>query len=59
MSAKSFDKALEIQSDYMRSAYEGFVAQATKFSELAAGHLDTRKDVVAMPRRIGTKCGLN
>ena len=34
MSARTLDKALEIQSDYARSAYEGFVAQATKISEL-------------------------
>jgi hypothetical protein len=32
--AKSLDKAIEIQSDYMKTAYEGFVAQATKIGEL-------------------------
>lgn len=32
--AKSFDKALEIQSDYAKSAYEGFVAESTKIGEL-------------------------
>jgi hypothetical protein len=31
---KSVEKALEIQQDYMKSAYEGFVAQATKIGEL-------------------------
>jgi hypothetical protein len=32
--AKSPEKALEIQQDYVKTAYEGFVAQATKISEL-------------------------
>jgi len=36
MGVKSFDKALEIQADYAKTAYEGFVAQATKISELYA-----------------------
>lgn len=31
---KSFDKAFEVQSDYAKSAYEGFVAEATKLGEL-------------------------
>jgi phasin family protein len=34
--AKSIDKAIEIQSDYAKSAYEGFVSQATKLGELYA-----------------------
>jgi hypothetical protein len=34
--AKSFDKAIEIQADYAKTAYEGFVAQATKIGELYA-----------------------
>ena len=32
--AKSIEKAIEIQQDYMKSAYESFVAQATKMGEL-------------------------
>jgi hypothetical protein len=32
--AKSLEKAIEVQSDYAKSAYEGFVAQATKMGEL-------------------------
>ncbi|HWV43718.1 phasin family protein [Pseudorhodoplanes sp.] len=32
--AKSLEKAVEIQQDYVKSAYEGFVAQATKVGEL-------------------------
>lgn len=34
--AKSVDKAIEIQSEYVKSAYETFVSQATKFGELYA-----------------------
>jgi phasin family protein len=34
--AKSLDKAFEVQTDYVKSSYEGFVAQATKLSELYA-----------------------
>ncbi len=32
--AKSLDSAIQIQSDYAKSTYEGFVAQATKLGEL-------------------------
>lgn len=34
--AKSIDKAFEIQTTYAKSAYEGFVAQATKIGELCS-----------------------
>src|SRR5262249_37717702 len=34
--AKSLDKAFEVQSDYVKSAYEGFVSQSTKLGELYA-----------------------
>jgi hypothetical protein len=34
--AKTLDKAIEVQTDYMKSAYEGIVAQATKMGELYA-----------------------
>jgi len=37
LGAKSIEKAFEVQSDYAKTAYEGFVAQATKFGELYAG----------------------
>ena len=33
---KSLEKAIEIQTDYAKQAYEGFVAEATKMSELYA-----------------------
>ena len=36
LGAKSLDKAMEIQTTYAKSAYEGFVAQATKIGELYA-----------------------
>lgn len=36
MGVKSLDKAFEIQSDYAKSAYEGFVAQSTKISDMVA-----------------------
>ena len=34
--AKSLEKAFEVQSDFVKSSYEGFVAEATKLSELYA-----------------------
>jgi hypothetical protein len=36
IAAKSLEKAIEIQTDYAKQAYEGFVAQATKIGELYA-----------------------
>ena len=36
LSAKSLDKAMEIQSDYLKGAYEDFVAQSTKMGDLYA-----------------------
>jgi hypothetical protein len=36
LGAKSLDKAIEIQTDYAKTAYEGFVAQASKIGELYA-----------------------
>ena len=34
LGVKSLEKAIEVQSEYAKTAYEGFVAQATKFGEL-------------------------
>lgn len=31
---KSFDKAIEVQSDYVKTSYEGLVSYATKLGEL-------------------------
>ena len=35
--AKSIEKAMEVQSDYLKSSYEYFVAEATMLGELYAG----------------------
>jgi hypothetical protein len=34
MGVKSLDKAIEIQTGYVKSAYEGFLAHSTKTREL-------------------------
>ncbi|MEX2128550.1 MAG: phasin family protein [Xanthobacteraceae bacterium] len=34
LGAKTLDKAVEAQSEYYKSAYEGFVSKATKIGEL-------------------------
>ena len=34
LGVKSLDKAIEVQSEYAKTAYEGFVAEATKLGEL-------------------------
>jgi hypothetical protein len=36
LGAKTLDKAFEIQADYVKGAYEGLVAQATRMGELYA-----------------------
>jgi hypothetical protein len=41
MSAKSLEVALEVQSQYLKSSYEGFVAEATKLGEL---YIDLAKE---------------
>ncbi len=38
---KSLDKAIEVQSDFVKTAYEGAVAEATKLGEL---YVDLAKD---------------
>lgn len=37
MAAKSFDKAFEAQTEYLRAAYEGYVGQVTKIGEIYMG----------------------
>ena len=37
MGAKTVEKAFEVQTDYVKTTYEGFVAHATKIGELYAG----------------------
>lgn len=34
MAVKSFDKAIELQSEFAKNTYEGFIGQATKIGEL-------------------------
>jgi hypothetical protein len=34
MGAKSMEKAMEVQSEYLKSAYEDFIAEATKLGGL-------------------------
>jgi hypothetical protein len=34
---KSFEKVFEVQSDFAKSAYESFVAEATKLGEMYTG----------------------
>jgi hypothetical protein len=34
--AKSLEKAVEVQSEFVKSAYEGFVSKAVRFGELYA-----------------------
>jgi hypothetical protein len=41
ISAKSLEKAIEIQTDYAKQSYESFIAEATKMGELYA---DVAKD---------------
>jgi phasin family protein len=41
LGTKSPDKAIEVQSEYLKSSYEGFVAEATKLSEM---YVDFFKD---------------
>ena len=36
MGAKTLEKAIEVQSDFLKTSYEGFVARSGKFSELYA-----------------------
>jgi hypothetical protein len=36
LSVRSLDKAVEVQSEYAKAAYEGYVAHATKLGELYA-----------------------
>jgi hypothetical protein len=44
LGAKTFEAALQIQGDYVRSSYEGFVAQTAKMGQLA---VNTAKESAA------------
>lgn len=54
LSAKSLETVVEVQTDYVRQAYEGFVAEATRFSGLYA---DIAKDAFQPFESIGAKVG--
>lgn len=41
---RTLDRAFEVQGEYLRTSYEGFVAQATRIGELAT---DTAKEAFA------------
>ncbi len=36
LGAKTLEKAVQVQSDFLKTSYEGFVARSGKFSELCA-----------------------
>lgn len=42
LGVKTLDKAMEIQADYLKSAYEGYIAQATKVGEM---YVDLAKEI--------------
>ena len=54
--AGTLDKAIEIQSAYLKSTYEGFVAQSSKFGELYANlakeAFKPYEDVMAKPSKV-------
>jgi len=37
LGVKSLDKVIEVQTDYLKSSYQGYVAELTKVGELYAG----------------------
>jgi len=41
LGAKTLDKAIEVQSEYLKSSYEGLVSQMTKLGEM---YVDLAKD---------------
>ncbi|HXZ87485.1 MAG TPA: phasin family protein [Candidatus Binataceae bacterium] len=42
MGAKTLEKAMEVQSEYLKSSYEDFVAEAAKLGEL---YVDLAKEI--------------
>jgi phasin family protein len=54
-SAKSLDKAAEVQSEFMKSAYEDFVARATKLGEL---YVDLAKEAYKPFEGVFTKAAM-
>jgi len=54
MGAKSLDKAFEVQTEYAKSAYEGYVGQMTKMGEM---YMDLAKDAYAPLEAMVPKAG--
>lgn len=50
--ARTLERAMEIQTEYARGAYEGFVAQAGKLGDLAVG---TAKDAFSPVESVFSK----
>lgn len=56
MGAKSLETAFEVQSDYLKTAYEGFVAEAAKLGELYADLAqETYKPFENYMAKVGTR----
>jgi hypothetical protein len=54
--AKSLETAIQVQSDYAKSTYEGFVAEATKIGELYTDLAkETYKPLEGMMAKVATK----
>jgi phasin family protein len=49
MAAKTLDKAVEVQSEFAKTSYEGFVAEMTEMGEIVSGlSKEAMKPVEAM-----------
>lgn len=56
LGVKSLDKAIELQQDYAKSSYEGFVAYANKLGELVTGAAkDAAKPFEAVAAKVAGK----
>lgn len=53
-SAGSLDKAMEVQAEFLRTAYEGYVGQATKVGEIVT---DMAKDAYKPYESLFAKAG--
>jgi len=49
MSAKSVEQVIEIQTQYVKRAYDNFVAEVSKFSEWYSGVIQDASKPVAQP----------
>ena len=55
LGAKSFDTVIQIQSDYAKTSYEGFVAQTKKMGELYSDLAKAAFKPFDLPNVQGTK----